>query len=127
MSPVKRYGRLFFVKTFLTLRGYRSEQLDGKCRGLAAADAQRGDAASATAGLERMQQRHEQARAARADRMAERDRAAVDVELLVRYAEVVHRRHRDARERFVDFEQVHVLDAPPGLLQHLAQREHRRG
>ena len=57
----------------------------------------------------------------------ERDGAAVDVELVVRDAEIGHRRHRDARERFVDLEQIDVRDAPSGLFQHVFDRLDRRG
>src|SRR3546814_9103058 len=61
----------------------------------AAADAQAGDAARLAVALERGDQRRDDARAAGADRVAERGRAAMDVDLVVRAAEVVHREHRD--------------------------------
>ena len=54
--------------------------------------------------------------------MAERGGAAMDVDLLVRDAEVAHGEHGDAGERLVDFEQVDVIDAPAGLLQRLLDR-----
>ena len=59
-------------------------------------------------------------RSAGADRVAERGGAAVDVDLVVRNAEVVHREHGDAGEGFVDFEQVDVALAPAGLLRALS-------
>ena len=58
---------------------------------------------------------------------AERSRAAVDVELLVRDAELFHRRHRDDRERLVDFEQIDISDFPADVLQELVHRADRRG
>ena len=58
--------------------------------------------------------------------MAERGRAAVDVDLVVRDADVAHRDHRHAGERLVDLEQVDVVDAPAGFLQDLLNRGHRR-
>src|SRR3546814_1221482 len=64
----------------------------------AAADAQAGDAARLAVALERGDQRRDDARAAGADRVAERGRAAMDVDLVVRDAEVVHREHRDRSE-----------------------------
>ena len=67
------------------------------------------------------------ARAAGADRVAERGRAAVDVDLVVRDAEVAHRDHGDAGEGLVDFEQVDVGDAPAGLVEHLLDRADRGG
>src|SRR3546814_8322893 len=54
--------------------------------------------------------------------MAERGRAAVDVDPVVRYAQVVHREHRDAGEGLVDLEQIDVADRPAGLRQHLVDR-----
>src|SRR5688572_16042793 len=48
----------------------------------AAPDAQRSEAAFRVALLHFVEERHQHARAARADRMTERDRAAVDVHLL---------------------------------------------
>ena len=54
-----------------------------------------------------------------ADRVAQRRRAAVDVDLVVGDAEVAHRDHRDAGEGLVDLVEIDVGDAPAGLLQHL--------
>src|ERR1700680_24470 len=48
---------------------------------IAAADAQRGEALLRNALLHFMQQDHQHARAGRADRMADHDRAAVDVDV----------------------------------------------
>ena len=64
--------------------------------------------------LQRAQQRHQDARAGRADRMAERAGAAVHVHLVVRQAELLHRRHGDHGEGLVDLVQVDVLRAPAG-------------
>ena len=58
--------------------------------------------------------------------MAQRARAAVHVDLVVRQAEVVHRGHRDDRERLVDLEEVGGLRVPAGLLEELADRADRR-
>src|SRR5581483_4891717 len=59
-----------------------SHGLDHHRAAQAAADADRGHAALAFRALEDVQQVQHDARAGSADRMAERDRAAVDVELL---------------------------------------------
>ena len=59
--------------------------------------------------------------------MAERAGAAVDVDLLVRQAEVAHRRHGDDGEGLVDLEQIDGIRAPAGLLEQLFQRADRRG
>src|SRR6478609_7985001 len=61
--------------------------LDRERRRLAAADAERGDALLPAVLLQRAEQRDDDSRAARADRMAERDRAAVHVDDLVRQRE----------------------------------------
>src|SRR5436305_13971192 len=82
---------------------------------LAAADAERGDALAAAMGLQRRQQSREDARAARADRKAERGGAAMDVDLVVRDAEIVHRDHRDAGEGLVDLIAIDLGRRPAGL------------
>ena len=61
-----------------------------------------------------VQQRERQAVAAHADRVAEGDRPAVDVDDLVGDAEVGHRGHADRGERLVDLEQVDVGDRLAG-------------
>ena len=73
-----------------------------RCRGAAAA-------------LQRVQQRRQHARAARADRVAERDGAAVDVHPCRIDAELVDHRDRLHRERFVDLEEVDVGQLPADL------------
>src|SRR6478735_2279745 len=75
-------------------RGRESRFLDELHRNrgrFAAADAQARDAALETLLLQRVDQRDEDARAARADRVAKRGRAAVHVDLVVRNADVAHR------------------------------------
>ena len=76
---------------------------------------------------ERREQRHQNARARGADRMAERAGAAVDVDLFVRKAEVAHRRHGDDGEGLVDLEEIDGILAPAGLLEQLLDRADRRG
>ena len=102
-------------------------QLDRHCGCFAAADAERRDAALCPARPKRGDQRHQNARARGADRMAERAGAAVDVDLLVRQPEVAHRRHGDDGEGLVDLEQIDEVLAPPGLLEQLFQRPDRGG
>ncbi len=80
-----------------------SEQFNRHCRGLAAADAQRGDALLEPALPQRAQQGHDDARARRADGVAQRHRAAVHVHDLMRQLVFPHRRHGDGGEGFVDF------------------------
>ena len=51
----------------------------------------------------------------------------MDVHLVVRDAQILHREHRYAGEGFVDLEQVDIGDIPSGLGQHLADRADRGG
>ena len=78
---------------------------------LAATAAQRGRAEPAAAApqLERQGQRKPGAR--RADRVAEGDRAAVDVDPVQVDAEQLRGVDADRRERLVDLDQVEVVDA----------------
>ncbi|KAJ2974234.1 hypothetical protein NUW54_g11924 [Trametes sanguinea] len=55
-------------------------------------------------------------------RVADGDRAAVQVDLLERDAEGLYRVHRLARERLVDLVKVHLVLAQPGELEHLRDR-----
>jgi len=54
------------------------------------ADAQRGEAVAPTAPAELVQERHDEARARHSERVAERDRPAVDVHLRRIEAELAH-------------------------------------
>jgi hypothetical protein len=94
--------------------------------GLAAADAQRRHAALEAALLQRAQQRDDDARAAGADRVAQRAGAAVHVDDLVRQLELGHRRHGDGGEGLVDLPQVDALGVQPAF-QHLGDGTGRRG
>src|SRR4051812_44762223 len=93
---------------------------------LAAAAAQRGRAEPAAAPAQLERQRERDPRTGHADRVAERDGAAVHVDDVVADAEVGHRRQPDRGERLVELEQRDVgerhvaalhrlLDRPAGL------------
>src|SRR5436305_8671905 len=82
----------------------------------AAADAQRGEALLGIALLHLVQQGYQHARAGGADRMADRNRAAIDVDLAGIPAEVLVDRAGLRRERFIGLDQVEIADAPAGLL-----------
>ena len=87
--------------------------LHRKRRRLAAADAQRRDAAPRAARLHRRQQRDENPRPRGADGVAERAGAAVHVDLVVRQVEIAHRRHRHHRESLVDLEEIDIARRQP--------------
>ena len=59
--------------------------------------------------------------------MAERDRAAVHVDLFVRHAHLEHEAHRYRGEGLVDLEQVDVVHRETSLRQRLAGGRHRAG
>src|SRR5882672_7706658 len=80
----------------------------------AAADAQRGEALLGVALLHLVEQGRQHARARGADRMAERDRAAIDVELRWIEAEFLADGQRLRGEGFVGLDEVEVLDRPAG-------------
>src|SRR5205085_9882653 len=61
--------------------GSESDALEDDCDALTAADAGRGEAVATASALEFIQRREHEARARRAERMAESDCAAVDVRL----------------------------------------------
>ena len=75
------------------------ERFDGERDGFAAADAEAGDSAAAAGAFERVQQGDEDPGTAAADRVAERDGSAVDVDFLGRNAELAFGDHRARRRR----------------------------
>src|SRR2546425_10010664 len=86
---------------------------------VAATEAQGRESALRAAILHCVNEGRQHARAAAADRVAERHRTAVYVELLVRNPQLSH--HREARRgvRLVVLEEVDVVDGQPRLLQEL--------
>src|SRR6478735_12316279 len=99
---------------------------DEECVALAAAGADRGEAEAAAVAAQVVHHRAEDAAAARADRMAESDRAAVDVRGLRVRAEHRDRVERDRGERLVHLDPLHVADRLARLLERLLPRIRRR-
>src|SRR5262249_47795061 len=95
--------------------------LDAQGDAHAAADAQRREAFFGVAFLHFVQQGHEHARAGGADRMTDRNRAAVDVDLGGIPAEVLVDRAGLGGERLVRLDQIEVVDLPAGLLERRAR------
>src|SRR5215213_2028086 len=83
----------------------------------AAADAERGEALLGVALLHLEQKRGEHARAGCADRMPERNGAAVDVDLGGIPAEVLVDRAGLGGEGLIGLDQIEVANIPAGLLQ----------
>src|SRR3569833_200278 len=98
------------------------DKLDGDCGGLAATNAQAGNATLAASLLERVDQGNKDTGPTGADRVTERRGTAVNVDLVVADAEILQREHGDAVERLVHFPQVDIADLPTGLVEHLVDR-----
>src|SRR5487761_2342599 len=92
---------------------------DTECNAHATPDAQRGDALPGIAALHFVQQRHQNAAAGRTNRVTDRDRTAVDVDLARVPAHLVVDGAGLRGEGFVDLEQVEVLRLPAGARQRL--------
>src|SRR5687767_7876605 len=91
----------------------------------ASANAHRDDAPLLVPAPELVEQRGGELRARAAEGMAERDRAAVHVDLVVRDAELALAINGLARERFVDLEKIDVFDLHSILREQLLDRRIR--
>src|SRR5215468_6331839 len=83
----------------------------------ATADAERGETLLGVALLHFVQQRHQHAGAGSADGMADRDRAAIDIDLAGVPAEILVDGASLRRKGLVGLDQIEVADIPAGLLQ----------
>ncbi len=104
-----------------------SESLDDRDVGLAAALAHGLQPVAATGALQFAEERRHQARPGGADRMAQGDRAAVDVDPLVGGPGLLHPGQHHGREGLVALEQVDVLDRQAAALQRVPGRPDRAG
>src|SRR3954467_11257883 len=95
----------------------RSAALDAHRDAHAAADAERGETLLGIAPLHLVEERDQHARAGRADRMADRDRAAVDVDPGRIPAEILVDGASLRRESLIRLDEVEILDLPAGLLE----------
>src|SRR5579864_3330812 len=98
-------------------RGAGSLYLDEERVALAAAGADRGETEPAAAATELVHHRPEDAAAACADRVTERDRAPVHVHDPLVGAEHARRVGRDGGERLVDLHALHIRDLLAGALE----------
>src|SRR5919204_52230 len=85
-----------------------SDPLDDRRDPLPAADAERGEAVALLTLAQLVHQRQREARAGCAERMAQRDRAAIHVRALAIEPEVLLHREVLRREGLVDLDEVHV-------------------
>ena len=77
------------------------------------------------AATELVEQRHDEPRTAHPERVADRDRAAVDVHALLVDPEVAHHGERLRGERLVQLDEVDVLDRDAGAVEQLADGRDR--
>src|SRR6476661_2863650 len=98
------------------------EAFDDHGHALTAADAHGLHAVAGAGVLEAVEEGGHDAGAGHPERMAERDRATVDVQLLPRDPEVHCRRDHLCRERLVDLDEVDVVDGEPGPRHRLPAR-----
>ena len=96
------------------------QRLDRQRDALAAADAQRNQAALKTVAAHGMDELRGQHGSGRADRVAVGDGAAVDIDDLVRQSELTRDDDGDRGEGFVDLRAVDGADLPSGALQCLS-------
>ena len=92
---------------------------------LADADAHRREAITPPATAKLVQQRGDEPGAAHAQRVPDRDCAAVDVHPLLVEPELPHDGEALRRERFVQLDQIELIDGHPGAVEELAHRRDR--
>ena len=101
------------------------QRLDDDRDALPAADAGGAEPVAAAPASQRVQQVERDAGAARAERVAQRDRAAVHVGALAVEPQLLLHRQVLGRERLVDLDQVHLVEREPRPLQRAAGRRGR--
>ena len=84
------------------------------------ADAHRREAVAPAATAKLVQQRGDEPGAAHAERVPDRDRAAVDVHPLLVEAELAHDGEALRRERLVQLDEIELVDGHPGAVEELA-------
>src|SRR3954451_1539887 len=99
--------------------------LDDAGEALADPDAEHGQAVAAAAAAQLVRERAEQAGARAAERVGDRDRAAVDVQLVVVQAELAHRGEHLRGECLVQLDEVEDVHGDAGAVERLARRRHR--
>src|ERR1019366_3944453 len=113
-------------RTTLSIIDLILERFDDDGRRFAATDADRSKAVLLLAGAERVDESRHDARARRADRVAEGHRPAVHVHFVRVEREVPDERHRNDRERLVHLEKVDLGKWNPGFLGGLPSRRNGR-
>src|SRR3954470_8708954 len=113
------------LKVRASLRERASNPFENRRDALSAADAHRDERIALVRALQLVERLDGENAAGRADRMAERHRAAVWVDLRLVEAEVFGHCHGLHGERLVRFDDVHIGGLESGLLQHPLYRWYR--
>src|SRR6516165_7616952 len=127
---------LFIIVSFLKVRvrararkavSVRSlmQRLDSQSDALAAADAQRDQAALETVAPHRVNEFCREHRAGRANRMAVSDCAALDIHNVVGQAEFTRDHDGDGGESLIDLDPLNRANIPAGALERLFDRRNR--
>src|SRR2546430_759181 len=98
------------------LAGNSSNSFNDRGDALTATDAERDERGGEIAPFQLIEHAAQQYRASGAERMAERDGAAVHINLLGIDIELAHRLHRHAGEGFVDLPEVDILHTHSRLI-----------
>src|SRR5215203_6649600 len=106
------------------LRGALSHPLEYRGDAHPAADAERHEPVAGLTALQLVQGLDGEHRARGSDGMAQRDRSADGVHLLVGYLELPLHREGDGGVRLVRLDDVDVIDGQPRLLERLERRGH---
>ncbi len=111
---------------------HRSDPLDDRRRAHARSDAERDEAGGKIAPLQFVERRSEDHGACCAERVAERDGAAVHVQFVVRHFQLAHEAEHDRGEGLIDLVEVDVVLRHAGAVQDLARdiggrRQHDAG
>src|SRR5690349_2620452 len=107
----------FRVAVLMLIRSPRSDPFEDARRTLTGADAHRDHAVLEVVAAQGMHDRRRADRTGRAERVAERDRAAHRIDLRAVELDGVDDRERLRRERLVQLEPVHVVDLQAGIAQ----------
>src|SRR6185369_9193700 len=102
-----------------------SDRFPGGRQTLADADAKRRDSSLRLPAAHLMQHRHHDAAPRRPERMSQRDRSAVDVELGVVEPKLALTGERLRGERLVDLDEIEIGDLPAGATEGLLDRGDR--
>src|SRR5919205_677248 len=93
-----------------TRTGGSSDSLEGRRDGAAAAETQRRHAVAALAAAQLVEQGRDDSRSRGADRVPERDRAAIDVDLVPVEPQLAPIGERLRGKRLVDLDEVELVD-----------------